>query len=73
MGCGSTLVPSYEHALGALGAVAAGFALVALLAVMVWGFTGVKAAYRYAVVFGSLGATAVGVIFVSLGWTAVNW
>lgn len=73
MECGSTLVPSYEHALGALGALAAGFAFVALIAVMVWGFMGVKAAYRYAVLFGSLGAASIGVIFVSLGWTAVNW
>lgn len=73
MECGKTLVPSYEHALGALGAVAAGAALVALLAVMIWAFTGHRTAYRYAAVFGSLGAACIGVIFVSLGWTAVHW
>jgi len=73
MECGKTLIPSYEHALGALGAFAAAAALVALLAIIVWGFTGHRAAYRYALVFGGLGAAAVGTIFVSLGWTAAHW
>lgn len=73
MECTKTLVPSYEHALGALGATAAGAALVALLAIMIWAFTGYRAAYRYAAVFGGFGAACIGVIFVSLGWTAAHW
>lgn len=59
---------SYRHALGALGALAAAFALVGIVAALLYGLTGYRGALRWSYTMTSLGALAAGTILVSLGW-----
>jgi len=69
---GSTLVPSYVAALGALGAGAATLAVLGLLMVLVWGFTKYEPALRWAKTFIYLGVACVATIGISLGWTLAS-
>lgn len=72
MATGSTLVPSYEAALAALGMMGAAGGTISLLMIAVWAFTGRRAAKFYATVFGAFAGIAVGTAVVSLAWSAVQ-
>lgn len=58
---------SYRQALGALGAIAAGSAIVSGIAILAWYLTGYRPALRWSYTFLLLGVFAVGTTFVSLG------
>jgi len=59
---------SYRAALGALGALAAMFAAIGILAALLHRFTGYPGALRWSYAMTGVGALAAGTILVSLGW-----